>query len=193
MRRRTALRALGFFGFLGLTSGTYFGFKWNLFKNSVDLNSLDQYKPTLKSLVDLIIPETSTPSASQSKVEEFVLLMIRDCADKRTQINFLEGLKELSEKSINEFGTNFERCTQKEKIQLFNHFYEEGKPLPGIIGKAKNKFVGLSFFTSLKKYTSIGYCTSKKGATQALAYVAIPTRHEPCVDLSKYPKSWATE
>ena len=193
MRRRTVIKSLGALGILGLSSGTYVGFRWNLFTSGTDLKALDEASLMLKSLVNIIIPPTDSPGAAECNVHEFVILMVKESADRRSQINFAEGVKDLQSYAVKETGKRFEECTVEEQISIAKVFDTKGRPLPGIFGKAKHKFLGKSFFTVLKQYTSIGYFTSMQGATKALSYVAIPTRYEACVNLSDYPKSWATE
>ena len=193
MRRRAVIKSIGFLGLLGISSGTYIGFRWNLFKNVPDINNLDSKRKTIEALVNLILPKTNTPGAAECNVQDFVLLMIRECTDKRSQINFTEGIKDLQDYAHSETGRSFEQCDYNDKVSILQHFEQKGKPLPGILGKAKHKFLGKSFFTLLKNYTSIGYFTSMKGATESLNYLAIPTKYIACVNVSDYPKSWATE
>jgi hypothetical protein len=48
------------------------------------------------------------------------------------------------------------------------------------------------FFALLKELTVLGYCTSELGATQGLAYLAVPGEYRGCVGLRPGQKSWAT-
>ena len=44
----------------------------------------------------------------------------------------------------------------------------------------------------LRELTVLGYFTSEVGATQALAYEAVPGGYRGCVDLKPGQKAWAT-
>ena len=81
----------------------------------------------------------------------------------------------------------------KQQTDVVRHFQKKGKNFSGIWGKAKNKLLGKSFFAILKEYTTIGYCTSKPGATETLAYDYIPSKFEPCIVINSSQKSWATK
>ncbi len=190
MKRRTAVFTIGV---IGLGSGVYIGNRWNLFNYQVDLDYLDRKMGLLEQIVEVIIPKTVTPGAAECGVHRFVTMMVKEAVDIRTQINFVEGLRSLENYTNNNFDKAFHDLDFDQKISVIKFFENRDKPLPGLLGKAKNKFLGKSFFSTLKEYTSIGYFTSKPGATQALSYVAIPTKYLSCVDISEYPKSWATE
>jgi len=72
-------------------------------------------------------------------------------------------------------------------------FEERGKNFKGILGKAQNRFLGKSFFTTLKEYTVEGYCTSEMGATRGLAYIHIPGKYLGCIPMQPGQKVWATK
>ncbi|HLX67414.1 MAG TPA: gluconate 2-dehydrogenase subunit 3 family protein, partial [Puia sp.] len=61
-----------------------------------------------------------------------------------------------------------------------------------IIGKAQEVYLGRSFFTTLKKYTVEGYCTSQAGATRGLSYLYVPGSFHSCIPLQPGQRSWAT-
>ena len=44
----------------------------------------------------------------------------------------------------------------------------------------------------LRELTLLGYFTSEIGATQAMAYEAVPGGYRGCVDLKPGQKAWAT-
>lgn len=191
MKRRKAILGIGLLGTLGV--GSYSGIKWYSWNKTPDLNYLQGKRELLSSLVETIIPETDTPGAREANVHEFVITMVTDCADIRSQNKFVDGLKELEAYCEGEFQQPYQLCTEEEQIGIMKRFEQQGKPYKGIVGKAEKKFLGQSFFTTLKQYTTIGYCTSQLGATKALAYVPIPGKLIGCTDLGKNQKSWATE
>ena len=50
---------------------------------------------------------------------------------------------------------------------------------------------GPKYFNMLKDLTVLGYFTSEIGATQALNYVEVPGKWEPCIDYKKGDKAHA--
>ena len=191
MKRRKAILGIGLLGTVGV--GAYSGLKWRSWTKSPDLAYLKSKRELLSSLVETIIPETDTPGAREAGVHDFVIKMVADCIDIKSQNKFIDGLKELEEFCLDEYGQPYESCSEETQTKVMRRFEEKGKPYKGIVGKAEKKFLGQSFFTTLKQYTSIGYCTSQLGATQALAYLPIPGKLIGCIDLEKGQKSWALE
>jgi hypothetical protein len=49
-----------------------------------------------------------------------------------------------------------------------------------------------SFVRILKDLTLVGFFTSRVGATQVLAYQAVPGGYQGCLDLRPGQKAWAT-
>jgi len=191
MKRRKALFTIGTLG--GLSAFAVSGYKWIRWNGSPDLNHLNRQKQLLGSLVDNIIPATAdSPSALQANVHEFVIKMVTDCADVKTQNKFIEGLKDLQEYTHARFSMPFERCSVTQQQSVLKYFQKKDEPFPGVIGKAQNVFFGKSFFTTLKEYTTIGYFTSEIGATKAVRYEYIPGKYEACRPYISGEKSWAT-
>lgn len=80
-----------------------------------------------------------------------------------------------------------------EREEILVMLEQDSKPRAGIIGKVQHKFMGDSFFTTLKNYTVIGYATSMQGATQGFAYDYIPSAWQAEVPLKPGQRSWATK
>ncbi len=172
---------------------TYSGFRFYNIAKAPDLQFLGEHKALIADLAETIIPKTNTPGAKDVKAEEFIISLIKSGADKKTQNNFIEGLKETEEYSMDRFQKKFTELSVPQQIIVVKQFSEKGKNFSGLLGKAKNKFLGKSFFDILKYYTTVAYCTSRQGATETLAYEYIPGRYNGCVGLSANQKSWATK
>jgi len=65
--------------------------------------------------------------------------------------------------------------------------------MKGWWGKAEARLLGMPFFDTLKRYTVMGYCSSQKGATQGLAYLAVPGSYQGCIAYQKDQPAWATK
>lgn len=190
MKRRKALMTLGALG--GLSIFSFTGYKWLRWNRSPDLDYLKSKKKMIATLVDLIIPATDSPGALQANVHIFIYKMIKECADVRTQNIFIDGIKDLEDQSYSLYDKSFSDCSLELQVEMLRRVEKEDKPFPGIIGRAQHKFIGKSFFATLKEYCTIGYFTSMEGATQGLRYLYIPGKYNACESYSEDEKSWAT-
>lgn len=190
MNRRKAL--LGLIGLSGLTAAVYSGFTWRALNKKPDLAFLDLSKPLMKSLVEAIFPNMGTPGAGELDVHEFVIMMVKEASGVKAQNKFVTGLTKLQEYTQSQFGRPFTTCSKAEQVQTLRHLEEDAKLLPGIVGKAQNKFLGKSFFATLKEYTAIGYFSSLPGSTQVLRYNPIPGHYASCEKITQDEKAWAT-
>lgn len=190
MNRRKAL--FGLAGLGGVAVAAYAGMTWKLWNKKPDLFFLENSKDLIHSLVETIIPKTDTPGAGELNIHEFVIRMVKECSEVKAQNKFLLGLTEVESYCNSEFDKSFSLCTQSEKIQTMRYMEDRDKLLPGIAGKAQHKFLGRSFFATLKEYTTLGYFTSQPGSSEALRYVPIPGRYIACEKISPSEKAWAT-
>ncbi len=188
MNRR---KAIGGILIAGAGVIAFSGYKWYNWKKDPDYSYLDNSEDLIAALAETIIPQTDSPGAKQAGVEKYILSIVRDCADQRTANTFIDGLKEVDRYSKSTFNGSFESLTEVERETVMRHFERKGQTPKGIIRKAKNKFLGKSFFLVLKEYTVTGYCTSKVGATEGLTYLYIPGAYHGCLNLRPGQKAWA--
>ncbi len=191
MNRRTAIKRIFILG--GASAISYLGFRsYNIYKTP-DLKILDKHKDLIAHLAETIIPKTQSPGAMEAGVGNFIDHMVKNAANTQTQNNFLEGLEDLVDWTQQQFNKSFMFCSQQEKIAVLTHFEEKGKSPGGFIGKVEAKLLGDSFFSTLKKFTVIGYCTSMEGVTNGLAYDYIPGKFRSIIKLEPGQKSWAIQ
>lgn len=190
MNRRKAIFRISLTG-AGVTAALA-GYKWYDITKTPDLLYLDQNRELIAALAETIIPATNTPGAKEAGVHNFIIMMIKECTELKAQNKFINGLKDLQAYCKYEYGELYQNCSSKEQELVLNRFEKKGKPFTGIIGKAQIRFLGKSFFTTLKEYVVEGYCTSEPGATQGLAYVFIPGNFRGCITLEPGQKGWAT-
>lgn len=191
MNRRKAIYSLMLLG--AGTVATYAGYKLYQVNKKPNLMFLDEHVDLIAALTENIIPRTDTPGAIDTGSPAILIAMIKNNADRKTQNNFIDGLKELLHYTAGKYDQPFATLPFATQQQIVQVFYEKGKNYTGKTGKAKNKILGKSFFEILKQYTSIAYCTSKEGASIGLAYDYIPGKFEGCVPLRAGQKSWATK
>jgi len=190
MNRRKAIKQMVFFSGAGIAS--YFSLDYFIYVKTPNLMDLDKNKELIDALAEAIIPATDSPGASDTKVFEFIILMIKDCSPRNVQVTFLEGLGDIKDFCLSNFGQSFTNCSPEQQKETLHHFEKKGTPFGGIVGKIQTKLIGNSFFDILKKLTIKGYCSSNQGATQALAYISIPEKYLGCTVLHPNQKAWAT-
>jgi glucoside 3-dehydrogenase (cytochrome c) hitch-hiker subunit len=134
----------------------------------------DKWRPELLSpaqgavlaeLAETILPETDTPGAKAARVHVFIDLALARCVAPAQQQAALAALDAL--------GGHFPGLSPTERQQRVERMAPE--PL------------GL-----LRELTLLGYFSSEIGATQALAYDAVPGGYRGCIDLKAGQKAWAT-
>jgi hypothetical protein len=190
MDRRKAIKLI----LLGSASVTsLISYKWLDKLKSTDVAYLFDKHDLLAELAETIIPETDTPGAKAVQVDKFIISMLTDCTDSRSLNNFIIGLQELEEFSLLTYKRTFIFCQPEQKEAILQEFERRAMPYKGILGKVENKILGRPFFTLLKNYTVMGFCTSHLGATQALSYEGIPGRFENVGPIPSAQRSWATK
>ena len=130
----------------------------------------------LEELVETIIPATDTPGAKAARVHVFVDLFLVHCKTASERAAFALGLDALASECRAGYGADFAAAPSTSREELLMR-----------LEAASNPFVGV-----LKELTVLGYCTSRAGATQGLAYAAVPGEYRGCVDLVPGQKGWAT-
>lgn len=190
MKRRRLFRNIVVAGVAG--AATYAGYKTYSTYRTPRLDELASREELISDLAETIIPRTNTPGAKDAGVGPFVIKMVKECLPKKSQNNFLHGLDRLEQRAGAEYGKSFSACSAEQRSALLSYFEKDGKPYPGLMGKVHRKLLGDSFFTTLKRFTVLGYCTSKAGATQALAYDYVPGKFEN-TPLGPGQRAWATQ
>lgn len=190
MKRRRALWGIALVGSSVAAMG---GFKWFSWHKEPDFVYFKQQKALLAALAETILPATDTPGAIDAGVPGFIVHMILENTPVVSQNRFINGMKDVDNFCIDTLKKPYTQCSKAQQNEVMRHFEEQGKPLSGLPGKVERKLVGNSFFTILKEYTCIGYCTSEVGMTQGLAYELVPGRFAGCIPLAPGQKSWATK
>jgi glucoside 3-dehydrogenase (cytochrome c) hitch-hiker subunit len=118
----------------------------------------------LAEVVETIVPRTSTPGAKDARVHVFVDSALKRCATADQQQAALAALDGL--------GAGFAE-------------------LPPAARESRLKAIDAPTFALFRDLALIGYFTSEIGATQALAYLAVPGAYRGCLDLKPGQKAWA--
>jgi hypothetical protein len=129
---------------------------------------------TLAALVDTILPETDSPSASAADTHFFIDLAIPACATPAAQKTFREGLRWFVSK-------DFGGLSADQRIALLKSRAQSDQAPE----------YDRSFFKILKDYTLTGYFLSETGSTRALAYEQVPGGYWGDLPLQPDQKAWA--
>lgn len=191
MNRRKAISRIILAGIGGTLA--FGGFKWYEGAKTPDLPWLEQQKDLLAALADTIIPPTDTPGARAAGVQDFMLTLLKDCTDRKSLNNFIDGLKDLQSHCQSKYHAPFTQCAEADRISTLTHFEQRDRLHSGIWGKAESRFLGKPFFLTLKAYSVTAYCTSELGATQGLAYVPVPVTYHGCIPWQPGQPAWATK
>jgi hypothetical protein len=191
MNRRKAIGRIVLAGIGGLF--VFCGYKWYEVSKVPDMPWLEQQKDLLAALADTIIPPTGSPGARAAGVQDFMVTLLKDCTDRRSLNNFIDGLKDLQSHCRSNYQASFIHCSEADRVNTLAWLEQKDQPHSGIWGKAENRFLGKPFFMTLKEYTVTAYCTSELGATHGLAYVPVPVNYHGCLPWQPGQPAWATK
>lgn len=189
MNRRKALG--GILGITGLGLASFTGFKFLYALSNVNRGQLQRFENLLAELVDVIIPATETPGAKDAQVQDYIISFMESCSSNKEYYNFLSGLEDVQETCLNDYNASFQECTMAQKTSVLQNL-DENYDANSLLFKIDKKIRGRSFFTILKSLVVEGYCTSRLGATQLLAYQPVPGRYNAITTLQPNQKAWAT-
>lgn len=191
MNRRSYLKYISILGGLGICSFSVF--KWVELNTHLDPAQLQRKKDIISELAEIIIPETDTPGAKSAHVEDYIIKVLLNCTDIMKQNKFFAGIQGIEEYSLRKYGKEFLNCSTAEKKAVFEYAANHSGFSYRILNRINKKFFGESFYLTLRDLTIEGYCMSKPGATQGLAYDYLPVNYDACVVLKPNQKSWATK
>lgn len=136
----------------------------------------------LDEIGDTIIPETDTPGAKATGIGAFIVMMVKDTYDAEQQKTFVDGLNAIRKDFKSTKGSDFVEASAEDRLAYLNGMYEQYKSTKGEEAKVINM---------LRDLTVLGYFSSEIGATQALNYVEVPGRFDPCIPWNKGDKAYA--
>lgn len=132
----------------------------------------------LRDLGDVTIPATDTPGALATGAHDFINYFAPACLSSDQQTQLLTGLDEIAKQS----SKPFTQLTVTEKISLLTRMEKAESPFTKT-GREQIKLI--------KSLVTFAYYTSQAGATQELAYLAIPGGYKGNFKFSTVGKAWA--
>ena len=141
----------------------------------------------LGEIADTILPETSTPGAKAAGVGPFIALMVTDTYDPREREIFLAGLETLEAECHAVLGVSFMDASAAQRLALLERLDREQFEFMS----ARPSTTAPHYFRMIKELSLLGYFTSEIGYTQAMRYIEVPGRFDPCVPYTPGERSWA--
>lgn len=136
----------------------------------------------VRELGEIIIPTTDTPGAIAAGVHDFINHFAASCASKEEQQGLLAGLKRIDDSAKARFNTAFLSAGKTQQIEMLTKMEQAADGF-----NADDRH----FIKQLKALVTFGYYTSEIGATQELAYLAIPGGYKGNVKFKQVGKAWA--
>lgn len=139
------------------------------------------------SVVDIIIPRSSTPGAVDAGVPAFIDQMFTSVYTKEEQQRYLASLAAFDKAG----GKPYLQLDDKQRKALVTKLHEEalGNPAGATTAAAA------TFVLMTKKLTMLGFFMSQPGCTEVLQYAAVPGAYHADLPLAKAGngKAWAVE
>jgi hypothetical protein len=162
----------------------------------------------LDEVADTILPETKTPGAKAANVGAFMALMVTDTYKPEDRLVFRDGMRSLDALCFQTNKASFVAAKPEQRLALLEKIDREAKTymdLRSEARKAREKSDTTAqtnaspppadppthYFRMMKELALLGYFTSEIGCTQALRYVEMPGRFDPCVDYKPGDRAWA--
>ena len=156
---------------------------------------------------ELIVPTTDTPGARAAGVPQFVDRAVADYCTPAEAQAIRSGLDRMEADARAEYRTGFTAITPEQQTALLTRYDLESRtrrsqPAPAGRGETETGLSnapapvappqGPAFFPILRDLVTVGYFTSRIGATQAVRYDPNPGAYHGCVPLSQIGRAWAT-
>lgn len=141
----------------------------------------DRQALQLTLLADVIVPPTSSPSASQTDTLFFIDRLMLDVLqeDQVGQIvKILDQIDSLCKEMLN---VSFSRATPEQRYEFLSKVDDQAFSL---VGEKTYPSDLLEAYRYLKSLVLIGYYSSEEGRKQNLEYLPTPGQYEGCVELS---------
>ncbi len=163
------------------------------------------------TVAEHIIPATDTPGARDTRVHEFIDLMLAEYYPTDERTRFLAGLAALDARAERQHERPFLDCAPAAQVALLTQldhqtFVDQPAPRPtpnpdartqpgagatplppevkaDTIRDARFAPEAVQFFRTMKELTLLGYYTSQAGATRELRYIPVPGHYDGCVPL----------
>jgi len=164
----------------------------------------------INAVANIIIPPTDTPGAGDVGVGTTIASIVTDCYLLEDRALFAAGLRALQDDCEARYGTPFTATPAADQARLIRSLDREqllqtrlqevsrrAKRIAGgrtgeLIASTLSPTMQPHYFRQLKGLIVVAYCTSQRGATEALRYVAIPGAYKGAIPYKRGDRAWAS-
>ncbi|MFS4466426.1 gluconate 2-dehydrogenase subunit 3 family protein [Maribacter sp. 2210JD10-5] len=164
----------------------------------------------LTTLIDIILPKTDTPSASEVQVDLFIDRFVNEVVEKENQDFIKMSMDKFMDKALKDAGkekiadlsaedlepvlasalkvTKEKEVAHFDMINKYHEDVEQGKE--SVLDDEVSRF---AFANNLRGLTIWGYKTSEYVGEEVLAYLPVPGEYKGCVDVQELTggKAWS--
>jgi hypothetical protein len=136
----------------------------------------------IADMAETIIPKTNIPGAKDLNLPAFMLKMIDDCYDKKTQQAFVAGLKVFNDRVQQKYHQSFSDLSVKDREAVLLDIENSAKK-PNVQGRNPVPHKGMegdplmAFYGGVKQQTLFAYTTSQFFMTKEVFYDMVPGRY----------------
>ncbi len=135
----------------------------------------------VQTLIDLIIPETDSPSATGVGVDQIIDTIVGTIYSNAEKVSYKNNFDTLLD-YLNRDG-DFYRLNSEQKMRLLQELSRSDD---------KNTVKAKKAFLDLKQQSIAYYLTTETIAKNYLNYLPVPGKYEPCISLKEVGnKAWA--
>lgn len=150
----------------------------------------------LDEIAETILPETKTPGAKAARTGAFMARMVTDCYTPLQQRAFRDGMRKVDEACVAAHKVSFMKATPQQRFAVLEALDREQKQ--EMDARLANDQAPLKedepvhYFRMMKQLAVLGYFTSEIGYTQAMRYIEVPGRFDPCAPYTPGDTIWAS-
>lgn len=135
----------------------------------------------IRTIADIILPKTDSPSATDVNVHKIIDLMLSEVYKPQDKKYYAEGIS-----SLTKYLDDFLELNNTEQIERLRHLQQLNTSADSNVNSAKLAFL------DLKQQTIAYYLSTEEIAKNYLNYLPIPGKYEPCISLKETGgKAWA--
>ena len=146
---------------------------------------------TVTAIAEAIIPQTETPGAKATRVNEFIDLILAEWVEDSDRKLFLDGLANVDLRCQSLFAKNFIDCSPLQQTDILTDLDAEAaqaREKRGEVIIGRGEYAGAAhFFEIMKRLTLLGYYTSEPGARQELHWNNHFSTYEGCAPIEIAP------
>ena len=131
----------------------------------------------VKAIADIIIPHTTSPSASELKVDSFMDLLLMDVFEDEVKRQFLAGLAQFDTECQSTTGNNFLKLNESERYSYLEKVDRETME--------KSYRDRIPFYYTFKSLVITIYFSTEQGIKQNLNYTPIPGPYKGSIELKE--------